>query len=714
LLLFDENLPHLTPAVFSGLPYGVLCDPETDEFLFRPTRPGPAIQFARIQRWTPPRSLRLRKPLRVLLAAAEAELPDVPSRLSPLLDQLAHDLTGTVELFVCTPREFEPVHEYALRRKLGRTDYCRTTREGLRSALATGVFDVLHLLAHTDGQRVLLCDAEGRTDILTGEELAQWCGAGGLQMAFLQVGGTAREGEGIGDLARQLLSPDSGNLGAVVASRVPLDGEDVARAAVLFYDRLARGFPLQAALDRGQRLPLTNWAWAFLELWARPGVLGETSTQGPYRGLAPFEERDAALFFGRDAEVHELWRLLNDEPAVAVVGDAGSGKSSLLRAGLVPAVRQRGLAGVRRWDVIVLRPGSQPATSLLAALRGPSAAAAEPSTSDEDRLSALIAALPDSWGPLLIVFDQFEEMFTLCRDEVQRRATAAALAELVRRNPRSFRLALGVRSDYLGASVQIPELVPLLRRPWVLWPPGLEALRDIVTRPAASAGYTFEGPLVERILGDLPSTAGSLLPLLQFSLEALWRKAVERGSREFTLSDYDELGGLGGAIGRHAEEVFARLPGAQEQALARRIFLGLIGARGNLRRRPRAEVAAETGDPPLAQRVIDHLVDQRLLTLSSDPSNPGLIWVEIIHEMLLDRWPRLRSWAAQDPESRAPDDSEGGELVFVNGVDGSTGNYLLPPLPPAVLAAAARGEPLDESRADWLRGIWERLRKPFL
>ena len=221
---------------------------------------------------------------------------------------------------------------------------------------------------------MLLCDpAGGRAEVMAGE-LGEWCGASKLQMAFLEVCKASQTGErgAFGGLAQQLLNPKYGNLAAVVASPYPLDAERSTPAAIAFYQHLARGDSPDVAIDRS--LEETNWTWAFLELWVRPSALADTGTRGafqfvsPYRGLASFQERDADIFFGREAEVAELLQILRDEPVVAVVGDSGSGKSSLLQAGLAYAVRQQGLAGRTGWRIVSLRPGSQPARSLLASL----------------------------------------------------------------------------------------------------------------------------------------------------------------------------------------------------------------------------------------------------------------------------------------------------------------------------------------------------------
>ena len=621
------------------LPYGLICEPHENYFLFRPGKGRPPIQFVRILRRCTPRLLWLKKPIRILLAAAEPRSPDVPSfGCARWLCELARGLADSFEVSVCAPSGAQPIREAVP----GPMDEwqpsrfepcCRTTRDGLRSALKSGDFDILHLMAHGYGGSVLLCDpVGGRAEITTGE-LGEWCGACKLQMAFLQVCRASQTGErgAFGGLAQQLLNPKYGNLAAVVASAYPLDAERSTPAAIAFYQHLATGESPDVALDRG--LEETNWTWAFLELWVRPSALAGTGTRGafqfvsPYRGLASFQERDADIFFGREAEVAELLQILRDEPVVAVVGDSGSGKSSLLQAGLAHVVRQQGLVGRTDWRIVALRPGSQPARSLLASLLSGGDEPVTDLPAPADWLQALTARLATACtagGPLLLLFDQFEEMFNLCQDDAQRRAVAEALAAVVQQSAGHFRLVLGMRSDYLGSAAALPGLIHLVKRPWVLRPPGPDDIRAIVVKPAEHSGYTFQGPLndgdprhqqslLERILSDpliapgaskadaasvISPEAATPLPLLEFALERLWLRAVDRGSQEFTHADYDQLGGLGGAIARHAEEVYQSLAvrrefGTDAQQVAERIFTGVISSRGTRRPRLRNDLEEE-------------------------------------------------------------------------------------------------------------------------
>jgi WD40 repeat protein len=699
-----------------NLPYGLLFDPQHSYFLFRPGAGRPPIQFVRIIRRCTPRLLNLRpggKPVRLLLAAAEPHSPDVPPfGCAALLRQLAAGLAqlpAAFEPFLCTPSGVQALSEAVPGAPPGWTDelfepLSKATRAVLGGALAGGSFDAMHLMAHGRDNGVLMCGDDGREDHVTVLNLKEWCGQARMQMAFLQVCRAGRtRGRGVfGGLAQELLNPYGGNLAAVVASPYPLEAGQSTEAALGFYEALARGKSPDEAIVRS--LDKGNWAWAFLELWARPRALEGTGARGafqfvsPYRGLASFQERDADIFCGREPEVAELVQLLRDESVLTVVGDSGSGKSSLLQAGLVPRVRREGLAGLTGWRIVSLRPGAQPARALLGALLLRDADAGErlPAAADRRReedaplgyqgwrrsLHDLLAAECAPDRPLLILLDQVEELFTLCTDPAQRRAAADALAAAAGGAPGHFRLVLGMRSDYLGTASALPGLAPLVRRPWVLRPP--DDLRAIIAEPARRAGYEFESPrqdgdpaharsLLERILTDplLPCGAAEAadsrgasaravtpLPLLEFALERLWLKAVERGRPEFTHADYDKIKGLGGAIAQHAEEVYRSLPASPElgsdcQHLAERIFLEIITPDGTRRPRPRGELEDLSGKPEHLRAVIDRLVGERLLTIRSDPNDLTAAQVDLAHEVLIARWDRLARWLSADPETAA-------------------------------------------------------------
>ncbi|QDU23284.1 nSTAND1 domain-containing NTPase [Urbifossiella limnaea] len=663
-LLIDAT----TDAV-RDLPYGLLCEPHDDWFLFRGTK-ADRVRFVRILRRCSPRPLTLGDRPRVLVAAAEPSSADVPAfDAAGRLKALCVALQPSAEVFLVGAAGVTPLEKLAAEATTF-APFTRTTRAALKAALA-GSYDVFHLLAHGHGAGILLCDAAGAPAETTAGELAEWCGAGTAGLAFLQVckaGQTGGRG-GFGGVAQQLLSPRGGNLAAVVASTFPLDAEHSTTAAAGFYRALAAGKSPEEAL--ATHASETDWTWAFLELWARPGALGGTKQRAafqfvsPYRGLSSFTERDADLFFGRRAEVTELLNILRTEPAVGVVGDSGSGKTSLLQAGLVYAARQGGLAGVERWRIVSLRPGYHPAQALLTALK--------PGSTEPPTAAALAAALRADDRPLLVIFDQFEEAFTLARDPEEARTLTKALADLVAERPDRFRLVIGMRSEFLGQSAGLPGLSRLLRRPWVLRPPGADNLRAIVVGPAEHCGYTFQGPLadgtpthatglLDRILADPLLAAGDgaapSLPLLQFALERLWLKAVETGTTVFTHAAFDALGCLGTAIALHAETTYQATPtatglGVGARAVAEHVITALVSSRGTRQPRSRAALEAETGKPDAARAVIDHLVGERLLTVRSDPADPAASLVDLAHEALVRHWDRLRGWLAEDPQGRA-------------------------------------------------------------
>jgi hypothetical protein len=682
------------------LPYGLLCEPHDNFFLFRQAKGRPAIQFVRVLRRCTPRPLDLaakKRPIRVLLAAAEPRGADVPEFqaarwLCALAQGLATLPAETISFFMLTPKGVLPLCEAvpgpaSSWQPVDFAPFCRTTRDDLREALQGGTADVLHLMAHgLGGAGLLLCDSDGSPSEVVAGELGEWCGRSGLQMAFLQVCMAARAGSRscFGGIAQQLLNPRGGNLAAVVASSFPLDAEKSTPVAEAFYRNLAQGKAPDEALER--RGPEADWTWAMLELWARPGALsgvGPHEAQqfpSPYRGLAPFLERDAEVFFGRSEEAIKLHQALRNETVVAVSGDSGSGKTSLLHAGLAPLVREQGIGDKGGWRIVSLRPGRQPAASLAATLRTVCEQNA-PASSEKPKdwastLRALLERAAVKDRPLLILFDQFEEIFTLAEDPSERLALAEVLGEALRRRPDQIRLVLGVRDDYLGPAAALPGLGRLLKRPWVLRPPRPEELREIIEKPAELHGYSFEGPakeddprhrigLVDRILADPllgsgsggglvgptaanPGTTAAALPLLEFALERLWLMALARGSREFTHDDFDELGGLQGALAKHAEETFAAIAadpqtGPAGQLLAEQILTEVVGPGENGRPRTRKELDDATRDPRLARRVIDTLVAARLLCIRPDPIG-GADQVAIVHELLASRWERLGGW----------------------------------------------------------------------
>jgi DNA-binding SARP family transcriptional activator len=332
----------------------------------------------------------------------------------------------------------------------------------------------------------------------------------------------------------------------------------------------------------------------------------------PFKGLAPFDVDDAPYFFGRERLVAELVARLVGAPLLGVVGPSGSGKSSVVRAGLVPALAGGVLPASETWTRVVMRPGEHPLRELETATAGVG---------------------PDR--SVVVVVDQFEEIFTACRDELERAAFIAQLSAI--RAGRT--VVLAIRADYYGRCAAYPELSRLLAAHHVLVSAmRRDELRCAVERPASRVGLRVEPELTDTLVADVEHEPGAL-PMLSTALLELWQR---RDGRRLRLAAYEATGGVRGAVGRHAEDAFALLDAGQ-QAVARSVLLRLAaddGAGGIERRRvPLTEL-----DEGVAQ-VAALLTDQRLLTVSAGS-------VELAHEALLREWPRLRGWLEEDAEGR--------------------------------------------------------------
>ena len=337
----------------------------------------------------------------------------------------------------------------------------------------------------------------------------------------------------------------------------------------------------------------------------------------PFRGLSAFDVGDAELFFGRERLVAEMVARLAGAPLLGVVGASGSGKSSAVRAGLLAALADGALPGSEGWAQVLIRPGEHPAPALERAVA-------------EQRHRERV----------LVAVDQFEEIFTLCRDEDERAAFVDALVAMATDAGRQAAVVVAVRADFYGRCAAYPDLVRLLGANHVLvGPMQRDELRRAIEQPARRAGLHVEPGLVDRLLADVVGQPGAL-PLLSTALVELWQR---RGGRWLRLVGYERTGGVKGAVARLAEAAFGRLD-AEQQAVARRILLRLAGedvGGAAVRRR----VALDELDADRDDRVLGVLADGRLVTLSDDT-------VEVAHEALLREWPRLRGWLEEDAEGR--------------------------------------------------------------
>jgi WD40 repeat protein/DNA-binding SARP family transcriptional activator len=373
----------------------------------------------------------------------------------------------------------------------------------------------------------------------------------------------------------------------------------------------------RAAAGRADLRSLENeLAGGVFQLQTAPEVLepgdGHAAVVCPFKGLASFDADDAPYFFGRERLVAELVARLVGAPLLGVVGPSGSGKSSVVRAGLLPALGSGVLPGSDSWPRTCMRPGAHP-------------------------LGELREAVDGVWrGRHVLAVDQFEETFTVCRDEHERARFIAALVDLARGDAV---VIVAIRSDFYGDCAAYPEFARLLAANHVLVGGMVrDELERAVVCPAQRVGLHVEDELVKHLVDDVEDEPGAL-PVLSTALLELWQN---RHGRRLVLAAYEHTGGVRGAVARLADDAYGRLDEAQ-QALARRILLRLVDVdeEGSVERRrvPLEEVSGSED----AARALGLLADRRLLTISDGT-------VELAHEALLREWPLLRGWIEDDLE----------------------------------------------------------------
>lgn len=379
---------------------------------------------------------------------------------------------------------------------------------------------------------------------------------------------------------------------------------------------------------------------------------GTESEESPYPGLAAFHESDADRFFGRSRDIAYILACLRDRPLMGVVGPSGVGKSSFLRAGVIPALKHTG----ETWEDIIVRPGRQPLIALANALIV--ATDGHVRSSEHYRSRALANRLSVEPGyagvllrerarecrhKILIFVDQFEELYTLVHDSRERITFTTCLSGMADDPNAPLRVVVSIRSDFLDRGSEnrrfMADLTPGLV---FLPPPDREGLREALTKPAEMFGYGFENPqMVEHMIDTLATTPGAL-PLLQFAATKLW-ETRDRQHKLLTQRRYNEIGGVGGALASHADEVLNALP-PRAQELVRAIFLRLITPERTRAIASIGELHELTLDTETIQRLIDYLSSARLLVVQSGDDEFGDASIEIVHEVLIRSWPRLTYW----------------------------------------------------------------------
>ncbi|MFN2106289.1 MAG: AAA family ATPase [Candidatus Promineifilaceae bacterium] len=364
----------------------------------------------------------------------------------------------------------------------------------------------------------------------------------------------------------------------------------------------------------------------------------------PYKGLAYFTEADADNFFGRETLSEAITHRLGKRGFLAVIGASGSGKSSLLRAGIVPLVRKQ------NWLIQIMTPMAQPLQRLANALtaeNSPLSAAddlqAELSANPRTlHLAANRLAAQGNADHLLLVIDQFEELFTLCRDEEERQPFINNLLTAANEEG-ALTIMIGLRADFYGRVAQYEELRQLISQEQeYIGPMRQEDLVRVIAEPAKRGGWQLVEGLVEQILEDVAGEPG-YLPLLSHALLETWE--LRRGT-VMTLGGYRAAGGVEGAIARTAEDTLQGMDSAQIPVV-RHIFLSLTepgeGAEDTRRIATMEELRQFDARGTHVDMTVEELVRARLITLDDDE-------VQVAHEALIRRWPRLRSWIDENRE----------------------------------------------------------------
>jgi len=377
-------------------------------------------------------------------------------------------------------------------------------------------------------------------------------------------------------------------------------------------------------------------------------VRASDDDRNPYPGLAAFTEADAEFFFGREAEIADVWRKITSRRLLGVIGPSGVGKTSFLRAGLIPAAPEG-------WGTLICQPGEAPFAGLARALapqfEGDSETILElVDIGDPTKAVAVVSRWREHHEQGLLIVDQFEELFTLNPPETQ-----ARFGTLIGRLARDadVHVLLSMRDDFLYRCHEHEALLPIFSGLIPVKVPARDNLRRALIQPAARFGYEFEDEdLVDEMLDTVAGERGAL-PLLAFAVARLWeRRDLE--SKLLTHQVYSGIGGVAGALAHHAEAAIDRI-GTSRIAIVRELFRNLVTAEGTRAVREWDELLSVFSDMhrESADEVLRALIDARLLTsyeVRQEEKEPTR-QVEIIHESLLANWPRLVRWQTQDADA---------------------------------------------------------------
>jgi len=380
--------------------------------------------------------------------------------------------------------------------------------------------------------------------------------------------------------------------------------------------------------------------------------------ENPYKGLRAFQQADSQDFFGRDGLIDRIIDRLSEDTKIArflaVVGPSGSGKSSVVKAGVMPALRNNAIPGSEDWFAIEMVPGIDPMEELEAALlriavNPPESLLSQLNEDERGLVRAVKRVLPTDDSEILLLIDQFEELFTLVDEEEIRTHFLDSLIEAVN-DPRSrIRVIITLRADFYDKPLNYNRFGMLMRaRTEIVLPLSTDEIERAISGPAERVGMHVEPALLSAIVADVNDQPGAL-PLLQYALTELFER---RDGHTLTLTSYQDIGGTLGALARRAEELFESL-GDEGQEAARQMFLRLVtlgeGTEDTRRRALQSELLSIGQDKDEMSMVIDAFGRYRLLTFDHDKQTRTAT-VEVAHEALIRQWARLRGWL---DESRA-------------------------------------------------------------
>jgi hypothetical protein len=381
----------------------------------------------------------------------------------------------------------------------------------------------------------------------------------------------------------------------------------------------------------------------------------------PFAGLAAFQEADADRFYGRSREIGAVLARLRSCPLVALAAPSGVGKSSLVRAGVIPALKRSG----EGWDTFIVRPGRSPLGSLCSILIDLTTSNTGPTTAGAagpDAHAAGLRAAPGQLGAamrahahgkrrrVLVFVDQFEELYTLCSDPGERAAFLACLDGVADDAGSPLRVLVSIRSDFLDRLAEHRDLANRVSHGLMFLPPlDRDGLRDALVCPVEAADCRYEDPrMVDEMLDAVAAAPGSL-PLLQFAAARLWTER-DRGRRLLTRTSYTAMGGIAGTLAGHADHVLGTISAA-ERRLVRAIFERLVTPERTRAVVSLSELGELPGNPDDIERLTYRLVDARLLVIEARAGDERA--AELVHESLIGGWPTLIGWLDENRDDAA-------------------------------------------------------------